>query len=235
MDALTLIAVIFPASTRRFPVLYIFGKEAIDVDDCMASFKSTFPDKLSHAIIMYDVRYSHVIGEFKPQVFSNTFLVLNIISEYLYEKLMKDYVNIVMATLVIPGKQKGSHRKDEHCNINGVKCGQSEDNKENEATREPEAVVTSLPQERSDKTLRECKLGRFYTLSAPIKDYSIFYIGGESRTLSNLIISYQFCQVQLMCVCLQEPLKPFFLAVLLLQSSHKEAQKGISSCEQDTG
>ena len=186
----------FLLSTKRIPVLYIFGKEAIDVDDCMASFKSTYPDKLSHTIIMYDVRYSHVIGEFKLQVFSNTFLVLNIILESLYKKLMKDYVNIVMAMLVIPGRQKGSHSEDENSGINGVKCGQSEDDKENEATLEPEAVVTSLPQERSDKMLQECKLGRCYTLSAPIEDYSIFYIGGESRALSNLIISYQSCQVQ---------------------------------------
>lgn len=129
-------------------------------------------------------------------IFKHIFLVLNITSEYLYEMLMKDYVNIVMAMLVVPGRQKGSHREDENSGINGVKCGQPEDDKENEATHEPEAVVTSLPQERSDKTLQECKLGRCYTLSAPIKDYSIFYIGGESRTLSNLIISYQSCQVQ---------------------------------------
>ena len=110
--------------------------------------------------------------------------------------LIKDYVNIVMAVLVIPGCHKGSHREEENSSINGVKCGQCEDDKENEATHEQEAVVTSLPQERSDKMLQECKLGRCYTLSVPIEEYSIFYIGGESRALSNLIISYQSCQVQ---------------------------------------
>lgn len=48
-------------------MLYIFGKEAIDMDSCMAALKASFPDKSSHIIIMYDVRYSHVIGKFKPQ------------------------------------------------------------------------------------------------------------------------------------------------------------------------
>ena len=110
--------------------------------------------------------------------------------------LIKDYVNIVMAVLVISGWQKGSHRREENSIFSGVKCGQSEDDKENEAIHEREAVVTSLPQYRSDKMLQECKLGRHYTLSVPIEDYSIFYIGGESRTLSNVIINYQSCQVQ---------------------------------------
>ena len=103
---------------------------------------------------------------------------------------MKDYVNVVMATLLIPGCQVGSHRAD--AAINGVKCGQSDD-KENEATFEGKVAVPLLPQNGSDKV---CKLGRCYNLTASIDEYSIFYIGGESRALSNVIISYQSCQVQ---------------------------------------
>ena len=110
--------------------------------------------------------------------------------------LKKDYMNIVLASLVIPSCQKGSHRADENSAINGVKCGLLKDDKEVEAMHGEEAVLPSLPQERSDKMLQEYKLGRCYTLSSPIELYSIFYIGCESRTLSNVIISYQCCQVQ---------------------------------------
>ena len=45
----------------------------MDVDDCMASFKAIYPDTLSHIIVMSDVRYSHVIGKFRPQAPSETF------------------------------------------------------------------------------------------------------------------------------------------------------------------
>lgn len=161
----------------------------------MAAFKSTYPDKLSHTIIMYDVRYSHVIGELKPQALQKwDFELLNSFSESLYEMLRKDYVNTVMAVLNIPDYHRGSHQLDENTTINSVKCGQSDD-KDREAISDQETVTASLPQDRSDKLLQQCKLGRHYTLSAPIEKYSIFYIGCESRTLSNLIISYQSCQV----------------------------------------
>lgn len=56
----------FLCSTSRIPVLYIFGKEAMDMQACVAAFRSIYHDKLSHIIIMYDVTYSHVTGEFMP-------------------------------------------------------------------------------------------------------------------------------------------------------------------------
>ena len=108
--------------------------------------------------------------------------------------LKKDYTNIVMASLIVPDCYRGNHMSDEITTITGVKCGQS-DCKDNEAILKQEAVKASLPQDRSDKLLKHCKLSRHYTLSSPIEDYSIFYIGCESRTLSNLIISYHSCQV----------------------------------------
>ena len=106
---------------------------------------------------------------------------------------MRDYENVVMATLLTPGCQVGSHRAD--AAISGVEHGQSDD-KESEATLVGKVVAPSLPQDGSDKVFQECKLGRCYSLAASIDEYSIFYIGGESRALSNVIISYQSCQVQ---------------------------------------
>jgi len=100
-----------------------------------------------------------------------------------------------MTLLVIPAYQKGSLREDKNTTINSVKCGQSDD-KENEALSEQEHVIaSSLPQHRSNKPMKQCKLGRCYTLSAPIEEYSIFYIGCDSRMLSNVIIGYQSCEV----------------------------------------
>ena len=50
-------------STKRIPVLYIFGRESVDPEKCMSAFKELFSDQLSHILVMYDVRYSYVIGE----------------------------------------------------------------------------------------------------------------------------------------------------------------------------
>lgn len=50
-------------STKRIPVLYIFGRESVDPEKCISAFKELFSDQLSHILVMYDVRYSHVIGE----------------------------------------------------------------------------------------------------------------------------------------------------------------------------
>lgn len=60
----------FLLSTKRIPVLYIFGREAIDLENCMAAFKSIYPDKHTHTLIMYDVRYSYVVGALMPQALS---------------------------------------------------------------------------------------------------------------------------------------------------------------------
>lgn len=118
-------------------------------------------------------------------------MTVNSVLDSLYEILNEEYVNVVLASLVIPGYQRGNCKSEN----SAVKCEQSY-NGENEAIREQEAAMCSLPQDKSDdESVQQCKLGRCYKLSAPINDYSIFYIGHESRTLSNIIISYQSCQV----------------------------------------
>jgi len=47
---------------RRLPLLHVFGKRPIDVQQCVAAFKELYPDRQSHVIILYDVTYSHAIG-----------------------------------------------------------------------------------------------------------------------------------------------------------------------------
>lgn len=47
---------------RRLPLLYVFGKRPIDVQQCAAAFKELYPDPQSHVIVLYDVTYSHAIG-----------------------------------------------------------------------------------------------------------------------------------------------------------------------------
>ncbi len=48
--------------TRRLPVLYIFGREEIDLVDCKRAFKETFPASDAHVLVLYDTVYFHCIG-----------------------------------------------------------------------------------------------------------------------------------------------------------------------------
>ncbi|XP_043100522.1 2-(3-amino-3-carboxypropyl)histidine synthase subunit 2 isoform X2 [Puntigrus tetrazona] len=50
---------------RRLPLLYVFGKRPIDVQQCAVAFKELYPDHQSHVIVLYDVTYSHAIGDLR--------------------------------------------------------------------------------------------------------------------------------------------------------------------------
>ncbi|XP_016135503.1 2-(3-amino-3-carboxypropyl)histidine synthase subunit 2 isoform X2 [Sinocyclocheilus grahami] len=50
---------------RRLPLLYVFGKRPIDVQQCAAAFRELYPDCQSHVILLYDVTYSHAIGDLR--------------------------------------------------------------------------------------------------------------------------------------------------------------------------
>ncbi|XP_030635991.1 2-(3-amino-3-carboxypropyl)histidine synthase subunit 2 [Chanos chanos] len=49
------------SASRRLPLMYVFGKRAIDVQQCASSFRDLYTDLQSHVVILYDVVYSHAI------------------------------------------------------------------------------------------------------------------------------------------------------------------------------
>ncbi|KAF7706174.1 hypothetical protein HF521_019428 [Silurus meridionalis] len=49
--------------SRRLPLMYVFGKRPINVQECAAAFRELYPDQESHVIILYDVTYSHAIDD----------------------------------------------------------------------------------------------------------------------------------------------------------------------------
>ncbi|KFM75594.1 Diphthamide biosynthesis protein 2, partial [Stegodyphus mimosarum] len=69
--------------TSRLPVLYVFGKHFIDIQDATNAFKSLFTDVNGLIIILYEVTYSYAVGN----------LVGNLI----------EYKNIMVSELDIPG------------------------------------------------------------------------------------------------------------------------------------
>uniref|UniRef100_A0A3Q0S1T0 2-(3-amino-3-carboxypropyl)histidine synthase subunit 2 n=1 Tax=Amphilophus citrinellus TaxID=61819 RepID=A0A3Q0S1T0_AMPCI len=76
--------------SKRLPLLYVFEKRAVDVENCASSFRELYPDKHSHIIILYDVNYAHAI---------NNLLAL----------LSPEYPNLVVSELLVEGEQCYSH------------------------------------------------------------------------------------------------------------------------------
>ncbi|KAG7330001.1 hypothetical protein KOW79_006223 [Hemibagrus wyckioides] len=51
--------------SRRLPLMYVFGKRPINVQECARAFRDLYPDHETHVIILYDVTYSHAIDDFQ--------------------------------------------------------------------------------------------------------------------------------------------------------------------------
>ncbi|GES89558.1 diphthamide biosynthesis protein 2 [Rhizophagus clarus] len=125
----------------RLPVLYVFGKQPIDLAHCVESFVQFFKqDKNQPLLIMYDVVYSYCINDFVHRL-RNESNFKNIIQSF-----VKSEFNF------------------------------SDNLKDN-----------SVPKNS----------GRHYILpeNTSIENYTIFYIGYESLTLTNIIMTYNKCKV----------------------------------------
>ncbi|KAF9431225.1 Diphthamide biosynthesis protein 2 [Entomortierella beljakovae] len=60
--------------TSRLPVIYVFGKQPVDVQECAKVFDGFFEkDKSRKVILMYDVIYSHSIDNDKRKRFGRTY------------------------------------------------------------------------------------------------------------------------------------------------------------------
>lgn len=120
----------------KMPVLFVYGRLTLDVDDCVLQFSILFPDPSVNVVIVYDTVYTYACDEVKS-------------------KLQEKYKNILVSRL------------------------KTEDN-----TKElTEGTVIT-------------KCGRKFCIPVgkALIEYSMFYIGGESLTLTNLIYNFPHCQ-----------------------------------------
>ncbi|KAM9713170.1 2-(3-amino-3-carboxypropyl)histidine synthase subunit 2 [Menidia menidia] len=72
--------------SRRLPLLYVFERRALDREACAAAFRELYPDTESHIVVLYDVNYSHAVGD-------------------LLAHLTPEYPNLVFSELVVEGEQ----------------------------------------------------------------------------------------------------------------------------------
>lgn len=91
-------------------MLYVFGREEVRLEECVEAFKTFFPDRLSHVIILYDTIYHHCIG-IHTYVSSLPYIhdmYLQLSLEELKERL-NDYTNLVPSLLSLPHPITPSH------------------------------------------------------------------------------------------------------------------------------
>lgn len=94
--------------SRRLPVMYVFEKRSLDVENCAAAFRELYPDTHTPIIILYDVNYSHAICD-------------------LLTLLSPEYPNLVATELVVEGEKCWIHGRiqrhdSETCPSEGDGC-----------------------------------------------------------------------------------------------------------------
>lgn len=150
--------------TSRLPVLYVFGKQPVDVEDLVEAFKGFFSELSQPVLILYDVIYAHIKDELKERLSS-----------------LSDQVIVSMINISV------SHPARDH-KVTGDGINNAID--ENHLKVPTEKTVSETEEPRTHEIS-----GRYFTLpeDQSIDNCSCFYIGGESLTLKNLMMTLNKC------------------------------------------
>ncbi|PIK42659.1 putative diphthamide biosynthesis protein 2-like [Apostichopus japonicus] len=142
--------------TTRLPVLHIYGRQPVDVEDLIKSFRELFSQSEQHVIVLYDVIYAHISDEL--------------------EKRLQSTDNSVLVSK-IPHRE--SFRKE-----SGI----------TDQTDESAPSPIHHTEEKENVTTHTVS-GREFSLPTDhdVENFSIFYIGAESLTLKNLMMSLNKC------------------------------------------
>ncbi|KAG0208949.1 Diphthamide biosynthesis protein 2 [Mortierella sp. NVP41] len=208
--------------TSRLPVIYVFGKQPVDVQDCATVFDGFFAkDKAQKLILMYDVIYAHCVDQ----------LLGTLEGEKGYTNIVKSRVEpesnlgYVLSSQEGPKAGSGSccqkEKKlccgsDQKCSAesspssccqndekagNSSSCGSSSGGcvkatstmQTHQSTGAGALAVT----EETPSNSKRRRFGRTYDMPEgdQIEDYTLFYIGDESPTLSNIMMTHSKCEV----------------------------------------
>jgi diphthamide biosynthesis protein 2 len=175
--------------------LYVFGQQPIDIEHCQSEFETLFPDRSQPVIVMCDVEYSYA-------------------AENLTAQLQKTYQHIIPTVIQTESKLQhtldtqrsrtcGNHeertRKGQAC------CGKcnrdledtfNSDEEDNDSgILAPAAPIKNVEDLKAEKK----KGGRYFELpeGISIESCSIFFVGAESLTLTNIMMVHNKCPVRL--------------------------------------
>lgn len=144
----------FLLRTTRYPVLFIFGKAEIDVEDCAKQFTEKFDDQ-SKVVIFYECRFRHAAEALDTLI-----------------RKEKKYEN-VHVTIMDTEFAKPKHEKELSETPESQECGTSGDN--SGCCQNKTACCSRAPEQRSGYDFCGRRLG----VPVEITEGSIFYIGDE--------------------------------------------------------
>ncbi|KAF9315579.1 Diphthamide biosynthesis protein 2 [Podila horticola] len=201
--------------TSRLPVIYVFGKQPVDVPDCASTFDGFFSkDKSQKVILMYDVIYAHCIDQ----------LLATLEADMKYTDIIKSRVETESNLGYVLSSQDSSSnccQKKESTSCCGGNSGCSDKStsfqngsahtngssscsdsgacaKSTSTSSLAHNASTPVEDEATkNSNSKRRKFGRTYGLpeGAKIEDYTIFYVGDESPTLSNIMMTHSQCEV----------------------------------------
>ncbi|KAF9149870.1 Diphthamide biosynthesis protein 2 [Linnemannia schmuckeri] len=203
--------------TSRLPVIYVFGKQPVDVQDCATVFDGFFAkDKAQKVILMYDVIYAHCV-ESLLGILEGEKNYTNIVKSRVetesnlgYVLSSQDVSKVAVGCSQKSGssycgnKQACSTESSSSCCQSGEKLGDSTCSsstggcaKATSTMQQAEAASTgTTTTEETPSSNKRRRFGRTYDLPEGdnIEDYTIFYIGDESPTLSNIMMTHSKCE-----------------------------------------
>ncbi|KAI9485458.1 MAG: diphthamide biosynthesis protein 2, partial [Benjaminiella poitrasii] len=176
--------------SSRSPVLYVFGQQPLDIPHIQTEFEDLFPDRSQPVIIMCDVEYSYAIKDLTAPLSTQ------------YEHIIPTVIQTeskLQRTLDDDSAKKSSLS---HGCSNGTEngcCGKCDHDLEDEFKPHDDYHDGYLdpvkPANVEDLKAEKKKGGRYFELpkDIAIDACSIFFVGAESLTLTNIMMVYNKC------------------------------------------
>ncbi|CAO3652063.1 unnamed protein product [Cunninghamella echinulata] len=167
--------------TSHLPVLYVFGYQPLDINDCIQQFKTLIPDQQQPAILMCNVEYSHIIESLKNELSKE---YRWIISSYVQKE--NDIKN------KIKHHQRGCQNNNSDLPSSCNKCQQCD-----HENKEKKDQDQSIEEEHHKKGNQYNNSSRSYILpnDITVDQCVIFFIGKEGLTLTNIMMVHNQCQI----------------------------------------
>ncbi|KAF9109977.1 Diphthamide biosynthesis protein 2 [Mortierella sp. AM989] len=211
--------------TSRLPVIYVFGRQPVNVQECANVFDGFFgKDKSQKVVLMYDVVYAHCIDKLMG-VLETEMSYINIIKSRVETESNLGYVlsgrNTALSIDEKCCKKQGSccnGGRETSCSqdavgspsccqsstsISASRCTSSTGCQASTSTMTAQQSLSAAEKQTIDGTSatsdnnKRKRFGRTYDLPEGdnIENYTLFYIGDESPTLSNIMMTHSKCEV----------------------------------------
>ncbi|KAG1234090.1 hypothetical protein G6F68_002815 [Rhizopus microsporus] len=174
--------------TSHLSALYVFGQRPIDIQQCTSEFEKLFPDKAQPVIIMCDVEYSYAVDS-------------------LTAALQKTYQCIIPTVIQTESKLQSTldqHKTPSTCASHAERqrlgkscCGKCKGDLEDAVQDKPDTLPAEPLRDMSGLKEEKKKGGRYFELpeNVSIDTCSIFFVGEESLTLTNIMMVHNKCPV----------------------------------------